>query len=485
MNKLIVVLFLISVFLASFIPVKDTDFGWHYRCGQQFLTTGNPLANGCLKNEFSYFLPDYQAYYPSFLYDIGLAFVYNHFGFIGISFLGAAIFTLCAFFIFRFLSGPSWLRILAFYTIWLLSYSTFGLGLRSQIVSFLFFAVTLFIINKAKNNFGWLFLLPLIFVVWVNTHIGFFIGLVLLVFFTAESVINLRGFSDTIWNRGGLILVSVFIFSILSTFINPFGPKVYLEIFRHLQAPLSTMIAEWVAPDFWQTTLIIILIIIGLVIGFKNKSISLFKILILLSFGFLAVKARRNLPFFYIIFFYTTLSSKLTNNFLKYLGHDHDQDKVINQLSLSFLVSLIFVFSVINIPQTLNFHQSWENYCRQGPISYPCQAIEKTNLKQLSGNLFTAYEWGGFLIWQTPKLKVFADGRMSAWKDENNQYPYQVYLYIIQAKSGWNEMLKKYKTDYLLIGKGTFLDLELQKNAAKYGWKESYRDDVAVFYQKT
>jgi len=551
MNKITILVFLISVFFLSFLPVKDTDFGWHYRCGNQFLTTGKL----CLKNEFSYFLPNYKAYNPSFLYDITLAFVYNHFGFLGVSFLGALISTLSAIFILKLFSCSTWLRIVVFYLIFWLSYSTFGLGLRSQMVSYLFFVITFFVLTKKSvENRNWLnrewrivienrkkklenqfpisVLLPFLFLIWVNTHIGFFLGPILLGIFAVSnlSISFLRKQESS--NSGSLIkleekpprldtinndktsevnqvygqpsglslqLFGFVTFNFLAAFLNPFGPKVYLEILRHFQAPLNTMIAEWVAPSFWQKVLIIISAMVGFVINvgvdqrvdpkrgrhiglpLQNKS-RLFNILLLLFFTLLALQARRNLPFFYTIFFYV---------FLQYSKFSNDRYQKWNDLIISFLLSIFVIsFSLPSMPATIRFDISWNDYCQKSLITYPCQALEKTNLKQLSGNLYTAYEWGGFLIWQTPDLKVFTDGRMSAWKSEKEPYPgsgqysYQVYLYIIQARKGWQEILKKYQTDYLLIGNGTFLDLELQKNAAKYGWKENYRDEVAVFYKK-
>jgi hypothetical protein len=93
------------------------------------------------------------------------------------------------------------------------------------------------------------------------------------------------------------------------------------------------------------------------------------------------------------------------------------------------------------------------------------------------------YEWGGFLIWQKPNVKVFVDGRMPAWKDENGKSPYQIFLEIIQTQPGWNEKLNQLKTDYILISNGTFLNLLLQKEANKYRWQPVYRDDIAVIYK--
>ena len=61
--------------------------------------------------------------------------------------------------------------------------------------------------------------------------------------------------------------------------------------------------------------------------------------------------------------------------------------------------------------------------------------------------------------------------------------PYQIFLNIIQTQPGWNEKVKKLKTNYLLISNGTFLDLLLKEKAAQYGWQEKYRDTNAVIYQ--
>lgn len=99
------------------------------------------------------------------------------------------------------------------------------------------------------------------------------------------------------------------------------------------------------------------------------------------------------------------------------------------------------------------------------------------------GNVFSMYEWGGFLIWRKPKIKVFVDGQMPSWKDNQGKSPYQVFLEIIQTKDNWNKRLKALKTDYLLITTDSFLDLLLQKEAKKYGWQEEYRDDLAVIYK--
>jgi len=55
-------------------------------------------------------------------------------------------------------------------------------------------------------------------------------------------------------------------------------------------------------------------------------------------------------------------------------------------------------------------------------------------------------------------------------------------LEIIQAKNKFNDKLKKYGADCLFIAKGTFLDLELEKNKT-YPWQLIYKDNTAVIYE--
>jgi len=471
-NKILVSLFLISVFFLCFLPVIDTDFGWHYRCGEAFLKSGS--FSLCTKNNFSYFLPNYKFNYPDFLYDVGLAAIYDRFGFIGISFIGGIIMVLTAVFFLYLIDIQLWLKITAFYLSFFLSYPVFNLGLRSQVFSYLFFLITLFLLKKSEKNSKYLFFFPFLFLVWVNTHIGFFIGLLILFFYLLGMLIK----SPKIDKRL-LFFGIIFIFSLSITCLNFFGVETYREIVNHAFSPLNQMIAEWVAPPLWEVFLIIVLTIGSLIITTRQKNKSVFNILLILFFSILAFQARRNLPFFYTFFFYVLFNEK------KFYDLFQNQLKIvsikIDNIIASIIVTLSIFLFIIQLPSTISFDSSWNNYCNLGLSKYPCQAIK--NYPKLSGNVYAMYEWGGFLIWQKPTIKVFIDGRMPAWKDENGQSPYQVFLDIIQTQPGWNEKLKELKTNHLLISNGTFLDLLLKEKAAQYGWQEKYRDTNTVIYQ--
>ena len=455
MKKIVVILFLISVLFISFLPVKDTDFGWHYRCGKEFLTAGVL----CIKNNFSYFLPSYQSYYTGHLYDTILAFIYDHWGFLGISFVGSIIFTLTALVFIKLINSIK-LSFVTYFISFILSYSILSLGFRPQIITYLFLLILLLLL-KSKNK-RLFFLIPILFLFWVNLHIGFFIGLFVLIFFIFYE------------NKGINLFQKLFIvfISFLTTLINPFGLNVYREIFNHVTSPLGQMIAEWVKPSPFHLFLITSFTIIGLIINIKKRPVNFFYLLLLIFFSLLSLSARRNLPFFYPVFFYVT--------------HDLFKDiKILklfpDEIFIPILCSIVIFILTIYIPKTIKFDTLWTEYCQNSQIVYPCQAIEK--FPQLAGNVFNTYEWGGFLIWQKPIIKVFVDGRMPAWKDENGKSPYQIFLEIIQAQPGWNKKLNKWKTNYLLITNGTFLDLLLKKESIMYHWQEVYRDNIAVIYK--
>lgn len=469
MTKFFHILVFTSIFFLNFIPVKDPDFGWHYRCGYELLK-GNP----CLSNTFTYYLSNYQAFYSSFIYDGLLATVYNATGFLGVSALHALIMT-GVFYLFYKLSKQNILIAAVFFSVvTFLSAGTLNLGLRPQIVTFFLILLGFWILRKdtyfkitdVRIHLSYLY--PLLMLFWVNTHIGFFTGLMMFGAYWLDTLI--QWITKKIPLRTLSITSILGLVSLFATFLNPFGYKVYIELFNHLTSPLSTMIAEWVAPPPLYILIILASMMILPIIKVVQEKLSFFEMILLLFFGITALMARRNVPLvlaFSAIFILQSLPKKNIN----YLY------PLIFPFVGAILVSVLF----INIQKTIIFHSDWNQYCTKGATNYPCTAIQK--YPHLSGNVYAAYEWGGFLIWQRPDIKIFSDGRMPAWIDEHGESPYNIYLKILQTQPGWNEKLRTYNTDYLLLAQGVFLDLLLDDEAEVYGWKKVYEDKTHAIYK--
>ncbi len=463
MNRLLLLLFCLIFFLLAFVPSLDTDFGWHYRCGHELITRGKP----CLENTFSYYLSDYKAFNPSFLYDVFLAATYDSFGFNGVSILGAAIITLCGFLFMKIASGDLFVKGVAFIIIYLSSSVVFDLGLRSQFVTYLLFLLLLWLMQKVnEGKEKYLIPVPFLFLVWVNSHVGFFIGIPVLGSYILNSIIKKGAFKIQT-----VRLVAVGVISIVATFINPFGHLAYLEVLRHATSPLASLIAEWVPPDMATKLIIIVLYFVTVGIASHRRKVSIPFLLLLTLFTLLSLGARRNIPFFATMSALTVLYALPSKNM-----------RFPHEITVPLLLAAAVGVAVIRIPQTLTSH-TWQKYCSNRVTNYPCLLLSK--YPNLEGNIFANYEWGGFLVWQRTENKVFIDGRMSAWRGEDGTNPYSVYLSIIQTQPGWDTILKKTGTDYLLISPNTFLDILLKEQGNTYGWKQIYSDSSTVLYQKT
>jgi len=238
-------------------------------------------------------------------------------------------------------------------------------------------------------------------------------------------------------SRKSLFSFSLFLSTIIATLVNPFFWRVWVEVLRHATRGLENSIAEWVPTIFPHSLFVIIFaVVISLfytVKYLKSHKTSAFEILTIIFFAILALKARRNLPIFYlsIIALFPMDLPKL-NRIL-----EHPQIKI---TTCSIIVFLIVLSTPGNIYKVVNFSTNWGVYCETGYVRLPCKATEFA--KDFRGNIFNMYEWGGFLDWKIPNSKVFIDGRMPAWQSEKGKNSYRAWLEILQAQDSWNTKLE-------------------------------------------
>jgi hypothetical protein len=110
---------------------------------------------------------------------------------------------------------------------------------------------------------------------------------------------------------------------------------------------------------------------------------------------------------------------------------------------------LVFVFEI-----TTNLY-SVNNYSEQN--YYPVKAVvflKKQNL--VNGNVFTLYNYGGYLIWKLPGKKVFIDGRMPSWRREDvfpneSNYAFKDYLKMLEDENYFKKMAKKFNIKFVLL----------------------------------
>ena len=459
--------FFIALFVVFLLPPVDPDLGWQLRCGELFWQE----RSFCEDNQFSVLLGNYSWPNHAWGYQATIYPIFKFAGLQGLTIFNALLMTAAFGFLFAAIRGRTLEKMLGILATIYFGWGVFSFGLRSQLIGFFFFNLTLYLLTKMKERPKLAFLLPLVMLVWANTHGSVILGLILILFYLISYAIA----SQIKHGLKNLITTPLLASSLLATavtLINPFGFKIYEEAWRHFSGPidLSKLIAEWVPPQphIQQIILISGAIVFAFVV-YKSlreqKYSALISSLLIPIFALWALKARRNVPFHFVIISYSLLNSLKTKT-----------SPLRNQLAALLAVGLLLYGLIVQLPKAIEY-----NNCQR---DVPCEAVKFLKTQEEKGNIFNRYEWGGFLIWQLPEYKIFVDGRMPAWSHPSGKSPYTIYLETLQTRPGWEETLEKYNIDYILISPNTFMDLKLRPDPTSLGWQEVFRNKTSVVYKK-
>lgn len=475
MKKIISLLIFSSFFILFLLPPKDPDLGWEIRCGELVIKS----LNFCTPDRFSLLMPGYNWINNRWIFQVLVYSLNSAFGIWGISLAGACIFTLTLYLLFNTWKSTIIEKAIAGGIIYAIAFSNFVLGLRAQSLTTFYFALTLFILERTKT-LSWkkycLFLVLML--VWVNSHGGFILGL---------GIISLRMLDNSIGRLPKLSFQSIKELSLipslfLVSLINPFFAGVYEDIIYHqAQSGLDKIIAEWVPPSLPMKLMIaFFFLFLTILLLLKPTRHKMIKVIELAGFMYLAITARRHLPYFFIMFFTVLFSSfpylKISHG-LRSLENRSLYRKIMISASACVLALLLIYF----FPSQARQNSDWHSYCYEGVLNFPCNAVDFIRKNNLDGNFFDTYEWGGFLVWQLPNSKVFVDGRMPAWRHPSGKSPYTIFLETIRTENGWVETLTANNVNRILINRGTFMDLAL-RNTRQTQWKKVFEDNLSTLY---
>ena len=456
-------LLLLSLFLVFLKPNTDADLGWHLRYGDHFLNTGQILR----QNTFSTQMSNYSWPNHSWGYDVIISSIYKYSGFTALSIFATLLITIS---IFIFLRRQ--LHISSLILIPLIYFGTtlFYTGAKSQLVSFILTAFMFYLLyyQPKIKKFKLIYLIPLITLVWANTHGQFLLGLATLAIWTIFYIPK----KDQLSKKTLLILTAI---STLTIFINPFGAQILNISSGHFNANALANVYEWM-PWKWGTprmyALLAYMTVIWIFIAKNFKSINRSYFWILLAYTFFALKARRIIPFFLLI------SIPIVQNFIlsavgaKNLSPTKHKKLIITN---ALILALIFIFFLRqHLTNPITFDQSWDSYC-QSNIMCSEPLIEFMNQNQIEGKIFNSYRLGGWLIYRYPQNKVFIDGRMTLWKNSQGQSPFLKYLEMVHTKANSKELFDLEQFDYVIIHPQSSLHKALTQIEH---WPAIYSDDT-------
>ena len=471
-----VVLFL-SLFLLTLRPIADPDFWWHLRTGQ-FIMQTHTIPHSDL---FSYTKAGapwitHEWLSELFIYALFRAGSYGLLIFVFSLIISGA-------FLFTYLRSADYTRpYMAGFALLLGAISSAPTwGARPQMISLLLASLFLFLLDRYSRGGKLEFLipLPLIMLLWVNLHAGYFLGLGLIGIFIAGGLIEmlLAGFSkgthvEHVPTLKDIISLCVTLcLCILFSLANPNGMNIIIYPFQTLTSPsMQQFIQEWFSPDFhqlmWQPLawLILALIVAGMI---SKKSISPANILLVTVFGYAALISMRNIPFFALAAI--PVLSEQVGSLIKIRASDHVSGRLF-RLAIPVLLGCILLITSLRFIQVVRQQPETE------AENFPKTAVDWLLAHAPTGNLFNSYTWGGYLIWRTyPEYRVYIDGRADVYGDA---FIFD-YLNIYNADPGWEGKLNKQAVRTILVGSDAPLANILRQSPA---WQIAFEDKRSAIF---
>lgn len=432
----LLVLLLLAAYIIKNIQALDSDFGWHIRMGQIILKSGIPKTD-----PLSYTMPSYPFVDHEWLTNVAIAKIYAWSGYTPL----AVIFSLLTF-IAVLIQIPPDKRTWSLLQIILITTALFGIaGVRTQVISwFLLSLLLLFLRRYSRAHLMHLLFIPLM-MLWANLHGSFPIGLVIYGIFIATYI----------WTEKKIPvrLCLVALAGLGATLINPYTYRIWWEVAMQMtDTKLHWTILEWMPTIFFLNLALWMYVVISLtlVISYR-KHLSLFEI-ILYGFLFLAgMSAYRHMPLWMIASIH--INSKIIHIFAQEVSKiEHGARRLRNFYTI--LIVLALLTSAVEIGTTF-----YGSRLLAENIKYPKSAIEYLKKNPPKGEIFTLYEWGGYMSWKFPKKKVFIDGRMPSWRWDTpppgeSGYVFEEYQSMVFNKDiKFPTLQKKYNIELVLTQK--------------------------------
>src|SRR3989344_2603017 len=431
-------LLLVGIAFALTYTSLDPDFGWHVKSGELILERGVPYQDW-----YSFTMPGFAWINHEWLMDVGMYKVYGWLGLYGLLLVFLAFYT-ASFFIIKKPGQPFWLFAIPVFLGFMPTVEF--LGIRPQLFTVFFVAILLWLLDAfLEKSSKTIWLLPALFLAWVNLHASFSAGLFILCIVLICEITKRRPRQQI------AILAGVTALSFLVTLANPYGIRIYEELLRTLgDSYLKFNIAEWL-PLFLSGFKPLISLYIGFTVAcvaLLYKKLKLRYVALSVIFFLLALSSIR----YFLIFVIVSMPMLIESAVYVKAAAGPEKIKLIMRHEPLFYKLICFGPALVCLVSFgIYFYQVFSSNMA-APVAgyYPEKALAYVRTLPLSENMFNEYGWGGYMIWRLPERKVFIDGRMPSWR-QDGQFVFQEYVTVTSAEKGFESILEKYDVTYVFI----------------------------------
>jgi hypothetical protein len=374
-------------------------------------------------------------------------------------------------------------------------------SIRPQIATYLFLIIILFLFFRIKYNYSGkkniLVILPVIFLIWANIHMGVLLGILIFALYiiSAEAdyfIINKKENTDE-RKKGNKYLLCSFVISIIALLINPHFIDTYLYTFAHPQMQMLEDINEWksqfssITISYYYVRIYIFFLITGvLLLYYSVKKKDLFPALLYIVTGIYSVQGMRFMSDYLIIIFIMWMLA------LNSLFERTKFNKFLNSLYTKIVIIVCLVFLIVKTYDNTLYKDYLGNYFRETGFGvnekfFPKSMfdfIKKENIDKIGTKPFNSLKIGGYFIWEFPESKNFIDSR------NLNDRIYSLYKNINLKEQGYEFLLDTLGIDYVMYSTPY---MTINASEIKFGiisylsladvkWKLIYWDDRSFLF---
>jgi hypothetical protein len=451
--------------------LADGDTGWHIRTGELVLATGRaPVVD-----PFSFSRPHEPWFAWEWLTDVVFAATWRWRGLGGVASLAGVVLALgAAALLARILRRGAGLWIALAATMAAVSASSIHYLARPHVFSILFFTLGLWILSEDRvrpRPLVWL-LVPLT-ALWVNLHAGFVAWLATLGLLVMLSVAG-RDWWQV--RRYGCLMA----LCTLASLLNPYGWQLHLHIARYLNSSwILDNVQEFQSPHIRAEGTVVFALMLLSAAALVPQA-DRFEALLVMVWGFLALRSARHVPFFAIAAA-PVLASAAARYWARMAARSGERAplrifwEMAQELGRRPRASLWLPLSaalVVAAAPAVTFPDK----------VFPVRAVEANAFRlappAAMPRILTSDQWGDYLIYRLyPRQRVFFDGRSDFFGPAIGAD----YQKLLAGESPWRELLDRYHFELALLPRDWALSTALELVP---GWRKVYEDPVAVLYAR-
>jgi hypothetical protein len=344
--------------------------------------------------------------------------------------------------------------------------------LRPQLLGYIFLLITLICLERYRQGLQKsLWILPPLFLVWVNTHGSFILGFCVLGLYWICGLLPFKagGLTMEPWQpRQRIHLEIVLLLGCVTLPFTPFGGQAFIfPIEKALFFPQqSAHIQEWLPLNFsqWEPKVMLALLLAFLVAQVAYRLTYRVEELFLVLFtAYMTCVHTRFVILFALVF--APVAASLLARWAPTYEPDNDKP-VVN--------AVLIVLIILAIGRAA---PTRKELARRVASNFPVEAVDYLRQHSVPGPMYNDYGFGGYVLWALgPEHKVFIDGRGDFYEQAG---VFSDYISVQDVHPNALPILQTYHVNSCFIQLKSPLATLLR---ARPDWKEIYKDPLSSIF---